>query len=241
MHSFGTASTVRVKYVASERSYRIESADEKPQPWLRDENTAVMTRDAPILSAFDFDGTLTCKDSFVSFLLDSCGLPGLGAKLLTRPGLVADYIRTGNRGALKSRLLFALFGAISRADLDALIAAFAARTGMTLFRPDALRAWRATSGLRVIVTASPECLVARFGEMIGADRVIGTRLGFSADGRLLPDLDGANCRGEEKMRRLREVYGDDLDLVAAYGDTAGDREMIAAARDGHYRVFHERP
>jgi phosphatidylglycerophosphatase C len=73
--------------------------------------------------------------------------------------------------------------------------------------------------------------------MIGADRVIGTRLGFELQGRLTPNLDGKNCRSNEKMCRLRKIYGETFDHEAAYGDTAGDREMLAAARHGHYRVF----
>lgn len=193
------------------------------------------------LIAFDFDGTLTFKDSFVSFLFDSFGLSGVSQALAAHPGLLFDYARTRDRGALKSRLLFALAGPIDRESLIGRINGFAARTGMGLFRPDALAVWRETHGEKVIVTASPEMLVAPFGAMIGADRVIGTRLGFDDDGRLLPDLDGRNCRGEEKMRRLRDAYGPGLDLLAAYGDTAGDREMIAAAQAGHYRVFRGRP
>ncbi len=193
------------------------------------------------ISAFDFDGTLTHKDSFISFLFDSFGALQVGLTLLMKPGLLFDYARTRDRGALKSRLLFALAGPLPRADLEARIGRFVARTGMALFRPDALRAWRDAEGLRVIVTASPEVLVAPFGALIGADNVIGTRLGFGDDGRLLPDLYGPNCRGGEKMRRLREACGDDLELIAAYGDTAGDREMLAAAKAGFYRVFHGRP
>jgi phosphatidylglycerophosphatase C len=77
--------------------------------------------------------------------------------------------------------------------------------------------------------------------MIGADRVIGTRLAFSAEGRLTPKLEGLNCRGTEKVRRLREAYGDDLDLDLAFGDTSGDTAMLKAARKGYYRVFKAKP
>ncbi|MNI52078.1 hypothetical protein D3C73_1068350 [compost metagenome] len=52
---------------------------------------------------------------------------------------------------------------------------------------------------------------------------------------------GGNCRGEEKMHRLRAVYGDDMVLTAAYGDTSGDAQMIAAAEEKGYRVFTARP
>ncbi len=193
------------------------------------------------ISAFDFDGTLTFKDSFISFLFDSFGISAVAWQLLIKPGLLVDYAWTHDRGALKSRLLYALLGPVTRNALKARIEAFVDKTGMGLFRPDALQTWQATGGQRVIVTASPEMLVAPLGELIGADRVIGTRLGFSEEDRLLPDLDGPNCRGEEKMRRLRQAYGDDVVVEAAFGDTAGDREMIAAAGTGHYRVFHGRP
>ena len=200
--------------------------------------------DASKIAAFDFDGTLTWTDSFTAFLRMQCGDARIAGVFASRPGILLDYVRTGDRGALKSRLIYSLLGPISQEDLETRMQAFVTKTGRKLFRPDALDAWTMLNRpdrLRVIVTASPDILVRPFGKMIGADRVIGTRLGFSADGHLLPDLDGVNCRGEEKMRRLREVFGESLVLESAYGDTKGDREMIAAAQNGHYRVFKGKP
>ncbi len=204
------------------------------------------TRESPVskVVAFDFDGTLTYTDSFVAFLKFTSGSMRIAAAFASQSSLLGDYIATRDRGALKSRLLFKLLGGISKTELEEKIASFVRATGHALLRPDALAEWNRQGQpdrLRVIVTASPQILVAPFGKLIGADRVIGTRLGFSADGYLLPDLEGINCRGEEKMCRLREAFGPDLDLEAAYGDTAGDREMIAAARHPHYRVFKKRP
>ena len=194
--------------------------------------------------AFDFDGTLTCKDSFAAFLTATCGPARVGAAFILQPRLGLDYLATRDRGALKARLLRRLLGPVAQGELETLMRAFVARTGMGLFRPDALAAWRAyadTGVQRVIVTASPDLLVGGFGRLIGADRVIGTRLGFSAEDRLLPALDGENCRGEEKVRRLREAFGMDFILQAAYGDTSGDKEMLAFAEEGHYRVFTQKP
>ena len=46
-------------------------------------------------------------------------------------------------------------------------------------------------------------------------------------------LDGPNCRGPEKLRRLHEwLRGEELSDRAeiwAYGDSAGDRELLAGA------------
>ncbi|ESQ75353.1 HAD-IB family phosphatase [Asticcacaulis sp. AC402] len=199
---------------------------------------------APALAAFDFDGTLTWKDSFTAFLMFLRGPVGLSRIILAKPGPFVSYIGTRDRGALKSKLLYNVLGDIHQTELEILIQAFVSVTGRSLFRPDAVSKWDSlaeTKLKRVIVTASPELLVGPFGAMIGADRVIGTKLGFTADGRLKPELDGINCRGGEKMCRLRAVFGDDVDLDQAYGDTAGDHAMIAAARHGHYRVFKQKP
>lgn len=196
------------------------------------------------LAAFDFDGTLTYKDSFTAFLVDSCGFFRVAATVVLSPDLGLAYLITRNRGALKSRLIFKLLGPITRAKLEGKVARFISGRGIGLFRPDARAQWekcKAEGYERVIVTASPELLVRPLGEMIGADRVIGSRLAFAADGRLQPKLDGANCRGAEKVRRLREAYGEQMDLAQAYGDTAGDRAMLKAATHGHYRVFTRKP
>ena len=99
-----------------------------------------------------------------------------------------------------------------------------------------------TFGLKmVIVTASPDLVVAPFARGLGADLLIGTRLRYSEDGRIQGGLDGNNCRAKEKVVRLREVFGPDVHLTAAYGDTSGDTEMLAIADEKGYRVFRGRP
>lgn len=199
---------------------------------------------APQIAAFDFDGTLTYKDSFTAFLVWHCGYPKLVWAFISTPSLIINYIKTKDRGALKSRLIHKLLGGIKRSELERLIAAFADSHKNKLFRPDAVAAWteqKQPDRLRVIVTASPEILVGAFGAYLGADRVIGTKLGFSADDRLLPDLDGPNCRGPEKVTRLKAIYGESMSLMAAFGDTSGDFEMIKAADKGYYRVFTGKP
>jgi len=50
-----------------------------------------------------------------------------------------------------------------------------------------------------------------------------------------------NCRGPEKVARLKAELGDDVELKAAYGDTSGDREMLAMAEIQGYRVFQGVP
>ncbi|RYE83010.1 MAG: HAD-IB family hydrolase, partial [Hyphomicrobiales bacterium] len=85
--------------------------------------------------------------------------------------------------------------------------------------------------------ASPNILVAPFARGLGADVLIGTQLAFDNMDRVAGGFDGANCRGAEKVRRLKAMFGDDMILTAAYGDTAGDKEMLDMAQEQGYRVF----
>jgi phosphatidylglycerophosphatase C len=196
------------------------------------------------LVAFDFDGTLTWRDSFVDFLSWRAGPFGFAARL---PALVPALLAYGldrDRGSLKAAFARRFFGGVSRAQLEEDARRFGAARFDALIRPDALacwRGWQARGARLYIVTASPDVLVAPFASRLAADGLIGTRLAFDAEGRFAGAFEGANCRGEEKVARLRAALGADVRLVAAYGDTAGDREMLALAERPGLRVFTARP
>ena len=93
----------------------------------------------------------------------------------------------------------------------------------------------------VIVTASPDLLVAPFARGLGADALLGTQLAFDAQGRVAGGFSSPNCRGPEKVVRLKAAFGADLELKAAYGDTTGDHEMLSMAEIAGYRVFKGTP
>ena len=193
------------------------------------------------LVAFDFDGTLTDRDSFTAFLAWRAGPLRYSAGLAALIPAGALYLANRDRGRLKAAAVRRFLAGVSRAELEVDAQAFAAEHGRGLLRPDALRAWRrwqAKGARLVIVTASPETVVAPIARGLGADLLIGTRLAFDDAGRVTGELDGPNCRGPEKARRLREAFGDAVALEAAYGDTDGDVDMLALAEERGMKVFN---
>jgi len=205
--------------------------------------SAAMTGDlheGPPLVAFDFDGTLTVRDSFTAFLKWRVS-PARHLMGMVRlfPAAVG-YLFDRNRGKIKAAAVREFLRGLPLEQLEREARAFAESEAPRLFRPDALavwRRWRAKGARLVIVTASPDVVVAPFARGLGADLLIGSRLALDSDNRVLGALLGPNCRGAEKVVRLREVFGDDLSLAAAYGDTSGDREMLAIAQERGYRIF----
>ena len=196
------------------------------------------------IAAFDFDGTLTVEDSFVAFLRWRTSPWRWWAGLARLLAAAVTYGVTRDRGRLKGAAVRVFLRGAGRDELRDQAERFAAGQGERLLRPDALERWAEhgqAGDLRVIVTASPEEIVAPFAERLGADALIGSRLTWTVDGCVGDGLAGANCRGAEKVRRLRERFGGDIDVGDAYGDTSGDREMLAFARRGHMRLFTGRP
>jgi phosphatidylglycerophosphatase C len=196
------------------------------------------------LVAFDFDGTLTCRDSFVAFLAWRFGSVryAIGMLRLVPAGLA--YLRHRDRGRLKAAMVREFLTGESRKDISRRAERFAASQARRLLRPDAMRLWKIwqrENARLIIVTASPELLVWPFARGLGAELLIGTRLVFSAADLATGELDGPNCRGPEKAIRLREAFGDDVRLDAAYGDSDGDIAMLALADEPGMKVFGERP
>ncbi|MGH7015748.1 MAG: HAD-IB family hydrolase [Caulobacteraceae bacterium] len=194
--------------------------------------------------AFDFDGTLTCSDSFRDFIAWRAG-PARYVKGLLHiaPALIA-YLRRRDRTALKTTMVGEFLAGADRAELAAEAVLHAEERSRLLLRPDALacwRRWQAINARLVIVTATPEFIVDPFARGLGAWKLIGTRLAFDEAGRATGALDGPNCRGAEKLRRIREALGDDVRLEAAYGDSDGDEEMLSIAEEKGMKIFGLRP
>jgi len=194
--------------------------------------------------AFDFDGTLTVRDSFTAFLKWRAGPVRHALGLIRLAPAGAAYLVHRDRGRIKAAAVREFLKGVPRERLQADARRFAEAHAHGLLRPDALatwKRWRDDDVRLVIVTASPDLVVAPFAHALGADDLIGTRLAFDAQGRVAGGFATPNCRGPEKVVRLRAAFGPAVEIKAAYGDTDGDREMLALARIQGFRLFKETP
>lgn len=196
------------------------------------------------MAAFDFDGTIIAGDSFVPFLRLACGA-GRSAVALGR-SVVASAVhdRGLDRDGIKTRLVARLLTGRELASLVPVARAHALDL-VARVRPEMaerIEAHRREGDLVVIVSASLELYLATVAEMLGIDAVLATRLEVDPDGRLTGALEGPNCRGPEKAVRLAAFVRSALApeaataaeaasaRISAYGDSAGDDEMMAMAQ-----------
>jgi len=194
------------------------------------------------VAAFDVDGTLTTTDCVVPFLRRTATTHRLVGGLMRRPVNLGRSLARRDRNALKSASAHAAFAGRAAADVEADARGFASEVfGHRLRREvvESLDAHVARGDTVLLVSASFEVYLRPLAELLGADDVLGTRLEVGSDGRYTGRLDGANCRGPEKVLRLHRwldehARGRSAVQVTAYGDSAGDRELLADADDPHW-------
>ena len=188
----------------------------------------------PPLAAFDLDGTLTRRDTLMPFLVRALGAgrPYRAVVASTLPLARAVALGGPHRDVAKAAVLRRILAGVPLAPLAEAAESYADHVVAEGLRPD-VRArvdWHRAEGHElVLVSASPELYVSPIGRRLGFDEVLATRLEVDAAGLLTGRLLGANCRGPEKVARLRAWRGDALVLAYAYGDSTGDREMLALA------------
>jgi phosphatidylglycerophosphatase C len=187
------------------------------------------------LAAFDLDGTLTRRDTLMPFLVRALGAgrPYRAVLASSLPLARAAALGGEHRDVAKAAVLRRVLAGLPLARLAEAAESYADHVVAHGLRAD-VRArvdWHRSEGHElVLVSASPELYVAPIGRRLGFDEVLATRLEVDGAGVLTGRLLGANCRGPEKVARLRAWRGDGLVLTYAYGDSAGDREMLALAQ-----------
>ena len=193
----------------------------------------------PRVAAFDFDGTLTRGDTLLPFLWRYLG----SAKLLwvlvqCSPWLSLYVLRVLPNHVAKARLLRLSFAGLPLATAQAWAEDFASNTLPGLLRPwglARLREHQNQGDVCVLVSASPDLYLQAVAQHLGV-ALLCTQLEV-IDGHYSGHM-GANCHGQEKVRRL-QAWLQDQGLqgahLTAYGDTHGDLPMLQLAQVAFYR------
>lgn len=195
----------------------------------------------PILSVFDFDGTLTYRDSFTLFLRAELGAARYLSEM-TRLAMPAACFVFGlkTRDELKELLIRRFLSTITVESVKEMADDFCERYWQKLMRPNGLEevAEQLRQGAKVtLCSASPELILKPFAKRLGID-LIATRL-EERNGVLTGKIDGFNCRQAEKVRRLALDHGElSAFHVRAWGDSAGDKQLLECAAEPYFRKFH---
>jgi phosphatidylglycerophosphatase C len=203
------------------------------------------------VAAFDFDGTLTRGGSVWQFLVAVRGRRTvLAAGAALAPRLLAAALLGGRRtDDAKEALFRRTLGGLGADELARQAGSFGLAHYRRRARVDTRRRleWHRAQGHRLlIVSASPECYLESVGAELAVDAVLATRLAVDAEGRLTGNYEGRNCRGPEKLARVRRWMKENpaptplpatgagaiAEVLWAYGNSDGDRFLLGGADVG---------
>ena len=193
----------------------------------------------PILYAFDFDGTLTKRDSLVEFIQYAKGsISFLFGFTVFSPYIILMKLKILPNWKVKQKLFSWYFKGMEYKEFKNLCYRFA-KEKYSILKSSGLQYINeiAEKGDQIIiVSASVDDWVEPFFQDYPI-RVLGTKLEV-IHGKLTGKFKTKNCYGIEKVNRIVSEFPHRNDyLLIALGDSQGDKEMLDFADQSYYKYF----
>ena len=173
------------------------------------------------IAVFDFDGTVTTKDTLLEFIKFVRGPVSFYAGFLRyAPQLLAYKLGLYPNWKVKQQIFSHFFKGMRLEDFNRLCEEFFQKEGKALVRQSArIAIWEQLQKCNrvFIVSASIYNWIKPFAS------------GFFSN---------KNCYGQEKVVRLLEQIPDlENNYLIVYGDSKGDSQLLKYANESHYRAL----
>lgn len=193
-----------------------------------------------VLALFDFDGTITNKDSMGEFIKYAIGKRKYYLSLLIlSPILFLYFLKIMPNDKSKERLFSYFFKGWSYKNFQKIADAFSENRIDQIIRQPALDRirWHQEQDHKVvIVTASLENWIKKWTDKKNM-QLIATKLEIK-DNKISGHFATKNCYGAEKVRRIKNKYNlNNYKSIYSYGDSKGDQDMLSIADQKFYKSF----
>lgn len=192
------------------------------------------------LILFDFDGTITTDDTLFSITKFSTSASAYYIKIIYLiPVFIAAKLNLLAKSRAKEIMLSLFFKNWSQSQFNKLCVSFCRQQLPKTIKDEALQLiekYQTDSDI-YIVSASPENWIKPWAQKFNI-QVISTKLHFE-NNTFTGKIDGQNCNGEEKVKRIKIVISlDSYEEIIAYGDSKGDLPMLNLANQSYYQKLN---
>ena len=192
------------------------------------------------LILFDFDGTITRKDSLIAFIKYVVGdfnyYKGL---LILSPILLAYKLKILTNSIAKEKLISHFFKGWDKIEFQSIADKYSIEKIDEIIKPEALKRIKlhqAKGHTVVLVSASIECWLKGWCKKNNIE-LIGTKLDIK-NNKLSGRFSTKNCYGIEKVNRIKEKYNlSEFDEIHVFGNSKGDFPMLELGTHKYYKFF----
>jgi len=194
------------------------------------------------IAFFDFDGTITSKDTLAEILKFIKGKFNYYLGILALSPVIALYkFRLLSNHRAKEILLIYFLKGMDVNEFNSLCQEFTEKKLPHLLKKSALHEIRKHLQRKtpvVVISASPENWIFPWCSKYNIE-CIATKLEVK-NGKLTGKIEGRNCSGLEKVRHIQTRFKlSDYQKIYAYGDSKDDLPMLALATEKNYKPFRK--
>lgn len=191
------------------------------------------------LYCFDFDGTITNKDTMLLFLKHYDSKKFFINFIIHLPLLIMMKLKLISAEKVKRSLIKSILRGASAEKLNNVAQVFFEKYHQRIIRKKAL-SFIQSMGSNIdgyIVTASLDIWVKPFADYFNFG-LIATRAAY-CEGSFTGNFLTPNCNGQEKVNRIKTEIDTKLyQKTSAFGDTSGDKPLLDWADISYFRLFH---
>lgn len=192
------------------------------------------------LYCFDFDGTITKKDTMFSFLKFYNKRKFYLNFIKHLPFFIMLKLNLAEAERVKENFISSILKGEKETKIQQKAISFFEKNYPYILREKALNFIQnidRNNSECYLVTASLDIWVKPFSEKLNL-KLLSTQAKFE-HGIYIGEFATKNCNGIEKVNRVKEVIkNQSFNKIIAFGDTSGDKEMLVWADEGHYKFFH---
>ena len=194
------------------------------------------------IAFFDFDGTITTKDSLLEVIKFLKGRAAYYTGIfLNMRWFMAYHINLISGDLLKEKILSYFFSGVPENIFQEQCDLFADRVLPGMIRPGAIAEMDRLlkEGFEMaVVSASAENWIRHFTQRLSLE-LVATKLEVK-NGLITGKLEGKNCKGEQKVICIKERWNlTEYEEIYVYGDSSADKPMMALATRSFYRPFRK--
>ena len=192
------------------------------------------------LYLFDFDGTLTKKDSLFDFLKFSFPSKYFRHFILFIPLFILARLKILDPGDVKEKLISSFLKGKSAYEIAQLAQNYFDANHQNIIFTEADKYIKNLSDYndKYLVSASLDIWLKPFSDYYGMG-LICTKAQFDENGYFTGKFATSNCNYQEKKKRIEdEIDLSFYDEVIAFGDTEGDEIMFSLATKSYLKFFN---